>query len=255
MFKTAITSGLGVTESVNVHYALARSHADSLKNQNAAEARNPNFQLVLETPHPKIPRNYVQIKVNSRASSKPASTSKETDGRQGDNDEQWLDEFVTPLAIETKKRDSKYDDPSEQRRSAQQLYVSKLKELDEISVLGMSAEATAYAQRLAMDIVLCVNAETISGQKTYRDLREVISQMVKRLALIGISLPTDTEKLFSLIKVQAASFPVFIQSRIDSKNTNSGHIFPLLMLAIRRHSSGADAPSGELNSNSNLARL
>ena len=254
MFKTAISSGPGVNAPANANYAV-RSQTDSLKNPNAAEARNPNFQLIPETRNPRPSRNYVQIKFNSKAGGKSEFTFQETDGKQSDYEQQWQVEFAAPLATATKKRESEHDDSSERRRSAQQLYVSKLKELDEITGLGMSDEATAHAQRLAIDIILYTNAETLRGQKTFRDLREVISQMIKRLTLIGISLPTEAEKILSLIKIQSDSLPFFIESRIDGKYGNSGHLLPLMMIAIGRQDSGAVNLSGELSSNSNLASL
>jgi hypothetical protein len=128
------------------------------------------------------------------------------------------------------------DDASDTPDETQIVYHTKLNQLNQICVPGMSVTDAVHAKELAMQVLLCINAETLIQKKSTRELSEVIGHMVKKLAQGGVSLPADAESLLGLLKTQSDQLPTFIRSGLGSKDGITGHLLPLLLLALRRHS-------------------
>lgn len=150
---------------------------------------------------------------------------------------------ATMFAVQQPGEQGNSDGSSDKRDQTQFVYQRKLDELTQICVPGMSAADAAHAKKLAMQVVLCVNVSTLAKTKSTRELSQVIGQMVQKLALGGVSLPTDTEKLLDLLKTQSANLPTFLRMRLEDKNSITGHLLPLLLLALRRQSPVLPAPN------------
>jgi hypothetical protein len=129
------------------------------------------------------------------------------------------------------------NDSSDQNNDSLLMIQSKLEQLDQLCKSGLLA---AQAQELAIQAVLCVNAATIAHTKTTRDLKAAIGQMLQKLAQGGIGLPADAQSLLNLLKTQSTKHPLFSQTRLEDKDNITGHLLPLLLLALRQHS--PDAP-------------
>jgi hypothetical protein len=128
------------------------------------------------------------------------------------------------------------DDASDIPDETRLVYHNKLSQLNQICVPGMSATDAEHAKELAMQVVLCTNAATLVQKKSTRELSEVIGHMVQKLAQGGVSLPADAESLLGLLKSQSDQLPNFLISGQDTKDSIRGHLLPLLLLALRRHS-------------------
>lgn len=100
----------------------------------------------------------------------------------------------------------------------------------------MSVTDAVRAKELAMQVVLCTNAATLIQKKSTRELSTVIGHMVQKLAQGGVSLPADAESLLDLLRTQSDQLPAYLRSALGNTDSITGHLLPLLLLALRRHS-------------------
>jgi hypothetical protein len=212
----------------------------------AAEAQISIFQRLpsaaLVKPPLALPAAYAALPTAAR---KKAHSSDFAAPEEGKDEivENSTQATATMLAVRQSGEQGNSDGSSDERDQTQFVYQRKLDELTQICVPGMSAADAAHAKELAMQVVLCANVSTLAKTKSTRELSQVIGQMVQKLALGGASLPTDTAKLLDLLKTQSANLPTFLRMRLEDKNSITGHLLPLLLLALRRQSPVLPTPN------------
>lgn len=140
------------------------------------------------------------------------------------------------IAVSPSGDQNQSDDTPDTHDETLFFYYNKLNQLNQICVPGMSVTDAVHAKELAMQLVLCTNAATLVRKKSMRELCEVIGQMVQKLAQSGLALPTDAESLLDLLRIQSDQLPSFLRSGFVNKDSITGHLLPLLLLALRRHS-------------------
>ncbi len=169
----------------------------------------------------------------ARKKAQPSDFAAPEEEGKDKNAESLAKPAATIPAVQQTGGQSNSETSSNGRDQTQFVYQRKFDELTQICVQGMSVADTAHAKELAMQVVLCANVLTLNKKKSVRELSQIIGQTVQKLALGGVSLPTDTENLLDLLKTQSAHLSSHLRMQFEDRNSITGHLLPLLLLASR----------------------